>query len=90
MRGLNQDQAARGRLLEARAEAEAMGSRRTLWRILYALSQVEADPVQAARLRQQAQEIVEYIADHIRQAALRVLFLNLPEVQAVLGPVEPE
>jgi hypothetical protein len=90
LRGLKQDQAARDRLLEARAEAEAIGSRRTLWRILYGLSQLEANPVQAARLRQQAQEIVEYIADHLHQAPLRASFLDLPDVRAVLEPIEPE
>jgi len=90
LRGLNQDQAARDRLLEARAEAEAVGSRRTLWRVLHALGQLEANPVQAEHLRQRAQEIVETIADHIHQAALRASFLNLPNVRAVLETVEPE
>jgi DNA-binding SARP family transcriptional activator len=84
LRGENQDEAARNRLLEARAEAEAMGSRWMLWRILHALSQLEVSSIQAELLRQQAQEIVEHIAEHIQEAALRASFLNLPEVRAVL------
>jgi tetratricopeptide (TPR) repeat protein len=71
---LAQDQidSARPVLEEARAEAEAIGSRRSLWPILIALSEVEArsgDPARAEDLRRRAQEIVEYIADHIADPA---------------------
>jgi tetratricopeptide (TPR) repeat protein len=86
--GLGQEEAARDRFLEARAEAEAIGSRRTLWRILYALSQLEAEPMEAERLRQGARRVIEYIADHIGQVELRESFLYLPDVQVVLAPVE--
>jgi hypothetical protein len=98
---LAQDQidSARPVLEEARAEAEAIGSRRSLWPILMALSEVEArsgDPARGEDLRRRAQEIVEYIADHIADPAhpingpltaeqLRASFLNLPEVQATRG-----
>ena len=70
---------------EARAEAEAIGSRRGLWPILYALSQLEDDPAEAARLHKAAREILEYIADHIDQVDLRASFLGLPDAQTVLG-----
>ncbi len=74
-------------LIEARAEAEALGSRRILWEILYALSQVEArrgSDADAQRLRQQAREIVEFIAGHTGSPELRQSFLNLPDVQNVM------
>jgi len=85
-----------GRLAEAcdvlrgaRAEAEAIGTRRMLWPILAALSQIEAqrgNPVEAQALRQQAREIVEFIADHAGSPELRASFLNLPDVQDVMRP----
>jgi tetratricopeptide (TPR) repeat protein len=87
LRGFGQDEAARTRLREARAEAEAVGSRRMLWRILYALSQLEAGRVEAERLRQHAEEIVEYVADNIHETALRASFLSLPDVRAVLETI---
>ncbi len=84
LQGLDQDQAARDRLLEARTEAEAIGSRWMLWRILYALSRLEADSAQAEQLHQQAREVVDTIAGRIDQVTLRASFLSLPEVQTVL------
>jgi class 3 adenylate cyclase/tetratricopeptide (TPR) repeat protein len=89
-------------LEEARGEAEAMGSRRSLWPILVALSEVEAqqgESAKAERLRRQAQQIVEYIADHITHPEhasggpgtpdfyfnLRAAFLHLPDIRALRG-----
>jgi DNA-binding SARP family transcriptional activator/predicted ATPase len=87
--GLGQGEAARGRLREARLEAEQMGSRRLQWRILSALSEMEEDGIQASRLRQGARDIVETISGHIVQAELRASFLKQPEVRAVLRAVDP-
>ncbi len=59
---------ARAVLIEARSEAEAIGSRRTLWQILAALSEVETrsgNQAEVTSLRQQARAIVDFIADHI-------------------------
>ena len=80
-------------LTEARTEAEAIRSRRALWMILAALSDIEArrgDAAEARVLRQQACEIVAYIADHAPAdpstssgQSLRESFLNLPEVRRV-------
>jgi hypothetical protein len=81
--GLGQEEAARDALSQARAEAEAIGSRRTLWRILHALSRIEEDPTEAERLRQAAREIVRYIVAHIDEVDLRASFLSLPDVRAV-------
>jgi len=50
--------------VQAHSAAEALGSRRMMWQILTALAEVEEDAVQASVFRTQAQEIVQYIADH--------------------------
>ena len=74
-------------LSEAGAKSEAAGSRRVLWPVLFTLSQVETrrgHPSEAENLRQQAQEIIEYIADHT-PPDLRSSFLASPQVRAVLG-----
>jgi tetratricopeptide (TPR) repeat protein len=76
-------------LVEARAEAEALGSRRTLWKILAALSELEVyrgNLGGAESLLQQAQEAVAYIADHSPTPELRASFRSLPRVQAVFEP----
>ena len=83
-----------GRLLEAhellnqaRELAERIGSRRDLWRILLALSDIESqrgDIVQAEPLRAQAREIVQVIAKNI-PPELCASFLNLPETQALIA-----
>ncbi|MCI0529849.1 MAG: hypothetical protein L0Y56_20595 [Nitrospira sp.] len=82
--GMGQTGAARKTLLEAQAEAEAIGSHRMLWQILFALSQLETNPPEAKHLHQQAQEIVEFIAGNISNAELRASFLDSAEVQKVL------
>jgi hypothetical protein len=83
--GLGQDDAARNLWLKALTEAEAIGSRRMLWQILVALSQLETDPTEVECLRRQAWQIVEYIANHIGTPELRASFLNLPQVKAALS-----
>ncbi len=80
---MGQPEAARKTLLEAQAKAEALGSRRMLWQILFALSRIELDPGEATRLRRQAQEIVETIAGNVGDPDLRASFLHLPAVQEV-------
>jgi tetratricopeptide (TPR) repeat protein len=79
---LGQQEAAYACFLEARAIAEAIGSRRMLWPILFTLSQLEPTPTEAECLHQQAREIVAYIADQT-PAGLRDSFLALPEIRAV-------
>ena len=80
-------EAARAAWMEARAEAEALGSRRVLWPVLAALAEIEAgrgNHAEAQMLRQQVREIIAYIADHC-PPDLRASFLNLPDVQAVMS-----
>lgn len=73
-------------LQQARVEAEAIGSRRSLWPILAALSQLEAQRGQTAEaeaLYTQARALLAYIADHC-PPDLRESFLNLPDVRRVM------
>jgi hypothetical protein len=56
-----------------------------LWPILFALGQLEPDPAKAKQLHQQAQEVVKYITANLGDPELRLPFLNLAEVQAVLS-----
>lgn len=72
-------------LLEARTEAEAIGSEWMRWQILAALSRLEPDPLKAKRFGQQAREIVESIAAHVEDSELRTSFLGLEGVQEVLS-----
>lgn len=81
---LNQPANAYQIINQARAEAEAVGSKRILWEILSVLAGLETDPTEAEVLRRQAGEIIEYIASHT-PADLREPFLSLPQVQAVLS-----
>jgi tetratricopeptide (TPR) repeat protein len=88
LRGLGQVDEARETLLEARAEAEAMGSRRTLWPVLAELSQLEAESgniAEAEQLREQAREEALYVADRVGSRELRESFLNTPVVKALFA-----
>ncbi len=82
-RAQNRMDEARAALGQAREEAEAMRSRRSLWPILTTLSEIEGNPAEAEALRQKAKEITAFIADHA-PPDLRASFLNLPRVRAVL------
>jgi DNA-binding SARP family transcriptional activator len=74
-------------LLEAKAVAEEKEERLFLWQILATLSKIErmsGDKVEAARLLDQAREIINYIADRAGdEEGLRAAFLAHPEVEQV-------
>ena len=79
---------AREVLGEARTEGEALGSRRSLLSILIALHHLEiqeGNSTEAATLRLQAREIVEFIADHAGTPELRASFLNTPLIRGIMG-----
>jgi len=81
---------ARRVLNQARAGAQAIGSRRSLWPILLALSEIEArqeNHAQAEALRVEARAIIAHIADHC-PPDLRASFLTLPQVRQVINPIE--
>lgn len=75
-----ENEAAKQALTAARVEAEAIVSRRTLWRILAELARLEeqlGNSAEAKELRRQAQETIQYIADHAGSPERRDSFLAL-------------
>jgi len=70
---------------QARLAAEAIGSRRLLWQILVALAGAESDHEKSAALKAQARVIIEFIADHIHEDAIRSEFLQSEGVSAVIA-----
>ncbi len=79
--------AAYAMLSQARDEAQTVGNRRTLWRILADLAEIEdirGNREQAQALRAQVREIVEYLAART-PAELRPAFLSLPKVRQCLS-----
>jgi tetratricopeptide (TPR) repeat protein len=85
--GLERFDEAEAILLEAKQLAEKIGSRRNLWRILIALSEIQmkrGNEMAAYKLKQQARQIIEAIAAHIDQIDLRESFINLPHIHVVL------
>ncbi len=82
---LDRSQEARATFLEAKREAEAMEAKTRLWPVLLHLSQTDSDPVEAARLLEDARALVAFIADRTGSEALRASFLSLPEVKQLQG-----
>ncbi len=83
---LGQTEAACQALRSAVAEADSMGMRWWKWQALAALAELEAQAghtAEAALLRQQARELVDYIAAHLSIEDLRASFLALPDVKAL-------
>lgn len=79
-------------LARARATAEAVGSRRVLWRILGALALCERTRgnVRAAEgLKERARGIVVQIADSLRPLGLAESFATRPDVRALLEEGAP-
>jgi tetratricopeptide (TPR) repeat protein len=77
-------------LLEAKEVAEAIGERSSLWQILVELANLtakEGDEETADSLRQQAREIIQYIAEQAGE--LRETFLARPEVHSLAKAREP-
>lgn len=79
---------ARMALEQARTEAEKLGSRRLLWRILAALAEIESDKKKSTALTAEARRIVEYIANHITRDDLRKAFVRLTELGGVVIPAD--
>ncbi len=76
----------------ARAEAEALGSRRSLWTILAALADLavaQGHPAAAPALRQEAADILSYLLEHAGSDELRAAFRARPAVRALLSPAAP-
>jgi class 3 adenylate cyclase/tetratricopeptide (TPR) repeat protein len=71
-------------LLDARADADALGHRLVLWEICAALSDVVAGPDGARRFSDEARRHVEAIANTIDDARLRTAFTERPDVARLL------
>lgn len=87
LRGLGQTDEAFDILNRARANAEAITSKRILWEILARMSEIESargNEVPARELKHQAREVLDAIITHIPTQDLRESFLNLPRVKKVL------
>jgi ATP/maltotriose-dependent transcriptional regulator MalT len=72
-------------LQEFETEAEALGVRRNLWRILSLHAEIESrrgNTERARALSSHARQVLDYIAAHTPESH-RTRFVNLPEVQAV-------
>lgn len=83
--GLGEWDAAAEALQRAREHGEAMGTRRILWQILAALSDVEGvrgKRDEAEGLRAQARTVLDYIVAHTPEE-FRGGFLNLPQVRTL-------
>jgi tetratricopeptide (TPR) repeat protein len=70
---------------QARLAAEAIGSRRLLWQILSAMAEIESDHEKSALLKTQANDHIQFIADHIRSDELRSLFLQSEAVKTLMA-----
>lgn len=79
---------ARAHLEAAVTEGRAIVGRRSLWKALLGLSELEArsgHPEKAEELRIESAEQVEFIADHIEAEELRRSFLSLSQVRKAMG-----
>lgn len=89
--GTGQVGAANEVLREAETKADAVGSRRSLWAILLARSQLENErgqPEDGATLRSRAHTMVYELVESLYQPELRLTFEQRPEIQAALMAAE--
>jgi predicted ATPase len=82
--GLGHSEEAYPILLSARTLASEQNSRRILWAILLDLAELEEDKLISENYRQEAQQIITYISEHISDPALRQSFQSLPRVRKVI------
>jgi tetratricopeptide (TPR) repeat protein len=77
-------QEAKNALEEALTAAEKLGSRYLLWQIIAILAEIETDQERSIKLKAEARQIVDYIADHITRKDLHEAFLRFAGVSVVL------
>jgi tetratricopeptide (TPR) repeat protein len=85
---MGDDHAGRAQLQAAVSEGRAIQCRRSLWRALLAMSELEArsdHPGEAQRLRSEAADCVTFIADHIQTEELKRSFLAQPDVKKAMA-----
>jgi tetratricopeptide (TPR) repeat protein len=74
-------------LSKARSIAQDVGLRRILWQILAAMAdvvEVQGDALEANTLRNQAREVVNYLANNIGDDVLKDSFQSIPAVHELL------
>ena len=84
---LGKSDEARDALMEGKRLAQEMNAQRILWQILGALADIEerqGKTAVAVELRDQAKDIITYIADNAGSEELRDSFLSLETVQSVI------
>lgn len=79
-------EASRAALLEARAMAADMQFRACLWQILARLAEAAGEVDTAGQYRAEAIPVVQYIADHTSDPALRASFLGFAASQGITPP----
>ena len=87
-RAQHRTEAAYAALQKGRELAETIGEGQDLWQILWELSRQETAAGKhdkAERYRQQAKEVVTYIADHAGSDDLRASFLAQPAIKRILN-----
>jgi tetratricopeptide (TPR) repeat protein len=75
---------AKNALEQARTAAEKLGSRSLLWQIIAMLAEIETDHELSMKLKVDARQIVDYIADHVTRKDLRQAFLQSTAIYALL------
>jgi predicted ATPase len=75
---------AKNTLEQALSEAEKLGSRYLLWQIIAILADIETDKDLSIKLRAEARQIVDDIANHITRQDLRQAFLRSTMIYAAL------
>ena len=82
---------AREYLVQASELADRISARRSQWRILGSLSEIEAEAgrhVEAERLRTSALDVVTHIAEQTGSDELRASFLALPDVRSIVRDLD--
>jgi hypothetical protein len=80
---LNKIKEAKVILDQARLAAENIGSRRLLWQIIALQAELESENDELLRLKAEAREIVDYIANRITPDNLRASFLRFAALSGV-------
>ncbi len=79
--GLGQNEKAYQELHAAQSLARQQNSRRILWTILLDLADLEQDENAANKMREEAQQIIQFIGNRISDPSLLDYFYRLPKVQ---------
>jgi tetratricopeptide (TPR) repeat protein len=75
---------AKNALEQARSAAEKLGSRYLLWQIIAILAEIETDKELSLKLKAEARQIVDFIANHITRKDMREAFLRSTTLYALL------